>query len=91
MRPSPAELMRLWPISTRLNKPENDDALILESVELAVSDSWPLLRLGPRGPAYAFAATRLRDAIASMRSRTAMRCSRLNLPHAFATSTPMRS
>jgi len=37
MRPYPAELMRMWPISTRLNKPENDDASILEPVELAAS------------------------------------------------------
>src|SRR6516225_1506143 len=25
MRPFPAEPMRMWPISTRVNKPENDD------------------------------------------------------------------
>jgi putative SOS response-associated peptidase YedK len=25
MRPFPAELMRMWPISTRVNKPENAD------------------------------------------------------------------
>jgi hypothetical protein len=25
----------MWPISTRVNKPENDDASIIESVELA--------------------------------------------------------
>jgi putative SOS response-associated peptidase YedK len=35
MRPFPASLMRMWPISTRVNKPENDDASILEPVELA--------------------------------------------------------
>jgi putative SOS response-associated peptidase YedK len=35
MRPFPAELMRMWPISTRVNKPENDDAAIVEPVELA--------------------------------------------------------
>src|SRR5438552_3602 len=29
----PAELMRMWPISTRVNKPENDDASILEPIE----------------------------------------------------------
>jgi putative SOS response-associated peptidase YedK len=34
MRPSPAELMRTWPISTRVNKPENDDPSIVEPVEL---------------------------------------------------------
>jgi putative SOS response-associated peptidase YedK len=26
MRAFPADLMRMWPISTRVNKPENDDA-----------------------------------------------------------------
>jgi hypothetical protein len=25
--------MRMWPISTRVNKPENDDATILDPVE----------------------------------------------------------
>jgi len=29
-----AELMRMSPISTRVNKPENDDAAILQPVEL---------------------------------------------------------
>ena len=32
----PAGLMRMWPISTRVNKPENDDPSIVEPVELAV-------------------------------------------------------
>ncbi len=31
--PYPAELMRMWPISTRVNKPENDDASIVEPIE----------------------------------------------------------
>jgi putative SOS response-associated peptidase YedK len=31
----PARLMRMWPISTRVNKPENDDPSIVEPVELA--------------------------------------------------------
>jgi putative SOS response-associated peptidase YedK len=35
MRPFPAELMRMWPISTRVNKPENDDPSIVEPIELA--------------------------------------------------------
>jgi putative SOS response-associated peptidase YedK len=35
MRAFPAELMRMWPISTRVNKPENDDASIVEPVEPA--------------------------------------------------------
>jgi len=30
LRPFPAEPMRMWPISTRVNKPENDDPSILE-------------------------------------------------------------
>ncbi len=34
MRPYPAELMRMCPISTRMNKPENDDERIVEPVEL---------------------------------------------------------
>jgi putative SOS response-associated peptidase YedK len=34
MRPYAADLMRMWPISTRVNKPENDDPSILEPVEL---------------------------------------------------------
>src|ERR1700722_8167985 len=35
MRPFPASPMRMWPISTRVNKPENDEPSILEAVELA--------------------------------------------------------
>jgi putative SOS response-associated peptidase YedK len=35
MRQFPADLMRMWPISTRVNKPENDDPSILESIELS--------------------------------------------------------
>ena len=35
MRPFPAHLMRMWPISTRVNKPENDDPSIIEPIELA--------------------------------------------------------
>jgi putative SOS response-associated peptidase YedK len=31
--PFPSELMTMWPISRRVNKPENDDATILERVE----------------------------------------------------------
>jgi putative SOS response-associated peptidase YedK len=30
LRPFPAVPMRMWPISTRVNKPENDEASILE-------------------------------------------------------------
>lgn len=35
LRPFPAELMRIWPISTRVNKPENDDPSVVEPIELA--------------------------------------------------------
>jgi putative SOS response-associated peptidase YedK len=35
MRPFPAEPMRMWPISTRVNKPENDEPSIVEPVEPA--------------------------------------------------------
>ncbi len=35
MRPFPADRLRMWPISTRVNKPENDDPSILEAVDLA--------------------------------------------------------
>jgi putative SOS response-associated peptidase YedK len=34
MRPFPASLMRMWLISTRVNKPENDNPSIVEPVEL---------------------------------------------------------
>ena len=37
MRPFPAEPMRMWPISTRVNKPENDDPSIVEPIELTTS------------------------------------------------------
>jgi putative SOS response-associated peptidase YedK len=32
MRPFPADPMRMWPISTRVNKPENDDPSIAEPI-----------------------------------------------------------
>jgi putative SOS response-associated peptidase YedK len=35
MRPFPLHLMRLWPISTQVNKPENHDPSIVEPVKLA--------------------------------------------------------
>ena len=34
MRPFPAGLMRVWPISTRVNKPANDDPSVVEPVAL---------------------------------------------------------
>jgi putative SOS response-associated peptidase YedK len=35
LRPFPADLMCIWPISTRVNKPENDDPSIIEPLELS--------------------------------------------------------
>jgi putative SOS response-associated peptidase YedK len=35
MRPFPANMMRMWPITTRVNKPENDDPSIIEPLEVA--------------------------------------------------------
>jgi len=32
LRPFPAEPMRMWPISTRVNKPENDEPCLLDPV-----------------------------------------------------------
>jgi putative SOS response-associated peptidase YedK len=37
MRPFPARPMRMWPISTRVNKPENDDPSIIEPMATAVA------------------------------------------------------
>jgi putative SOS response-associated peptidase YedK len=37
MRPFPSDPMRMWPISTRVNKPEKDDASIVEPVQLTNS------------------------------------------------------
>jgi putative SOS response-associated peptidase YedK len=31
----PVGLMRMWPISTHVNKPENDDPSIIDPIELA--------------------------------------------------------
>jgi putative SOS response-associated peptidase YedK len=36
MRPFAAAAMRMWPISTRVNKPENDDPSIVEAIRLSV-------------------------------------------------------
>ena len=35
--PFPAEPMRMWPICTRVNKPENDDPSIVEPIGFATS------------------------------------------------------
>jgi len=37
LQPFPAGPMRMWPISTRVNKPDNDDPSILERIKLAAS------------------------------------------------------
>jgi putative SOS response-associated peptidase YedK len=37
MRPFPAEPIRMWPISIRVNKPENDDPSIVEPIELTAA------------------------------------------------------
>jgi putative SOS response-associated peptidase YedK len=37
MRPYPAERMRMWPISTRVNKPESDDPSIPEPIKLSAA------------------------------------------------------
>ena len=37
LQPFPAGPMRMWPISTRVNKPYNDDPSILERIKLAAS------------------------------------------------------
>jgi putative SOS response-associated peptidase YedK len=37
LRPYPAAPMRMWPISTWVNKPENDDPSILQPIELSVA------------------------------------------------------
>ena len=33
LRPFPAELMRMWPVSTRVNSPQNDDASLLDPLD----------------------------------------------------------
>src|SRR5262249_29009535 len=35
MKPFPSEPMRMWPIWTRVNKPENDDPSIVDPIQLA--------------------------------------------------------
>ena len=37
MRPFPAKPMRMWPISTRVNKPENDDPSLVEPIEVSAA------------------------------------------------------
>jgi hypothetical protein len=40
MRSFPAGLMRMRPISTRINKPENNDPSIVEPIELSTDAAW---------------------------------------------------
>jgi putative SOS response-associated peptidase YedK len=37
MRPFPAEPRRMWPISTKVNKPKNDDPSVIEPNELTAA------------------------------------------------------
>jgi putative SOS response-associated peptidase YedK len=37
MQVFPAGPMRMWPISTRVNKPENDDPSIVEPIKLSAA------------------------------------------------------
>jgi putative SOS response-associated peptidase YedK len=37
LRPFPSELMRMWPISTRVNEPENDEPSILDPITTMVA------------------------------------------------------
>jgi putative SOS response-associated peptidase YedK len=42
LKPFPAERMKMWPISPRVNSPDNDDEEILKPIEP--------LKFGPRTP-----------------------------------------
>jgi putative SOS response-associated peptidase YedK len=57
MRPFPAEPMRMWPISTRVNKPENDDPSIVEPIELAAATLSMADDIGANAP------TEMREAV----------------------------
>jgi SOS response associated peptidase (SRAP) len=48
-RPFPADLMRIWPISMRVNKPENDGPPIVEPIELATNVAKAASCLAPLG------------------------------------------
>ena len=41
LRPFPSDDMRVWPISTRVNKPENDHPSILDPIELGAAGIEP--------------------------------------------------
>ncbi len=49
----PAELMRIWPISTRVNKAENDCPSIVEPIELASGDGASEVRFPPKRTTFA--------------------------------------
>jgi putative SOS response-associated peptidase YedK len=36
MQPFSAEKMRMWPVSTRVNKPQNDDRTLVEELGILV-------------------------------------------------------
>jgi putative SOS response-associated peptidase YedK len=36
LRPFPSEFLKMWPISTRVNSPINDDEDLLDEIELPV-------------------------------------------------------
>lgn len=40
LKPFPAEPMRLWPVSTRVNSPKNDDPGLIEPT-LEADATWP--------------------------------------------------
>ena len=46
MQPFPSELMRMWQISTRVNKPEDYDPSIVEPIELRPDATWAVLANG---------------------------------------------
>jgi putative SOS response-associated peptidase YedK len=35
LRPFPSDLIAIWPISTRVNSPSNDDAELLDEIEFS--------------------------------------------------------
>jgi putative SOS response-associated peptidase YedK len=38
LKPFPSELLKMWPISTRVNSPMNDDEHLLEEIELTKTE-----------------------------------------------------
>ena len=69
MRPFPAGLMRMWPISTRVNKPENDDRSIVEPIEVAAGIAQKSAALGHyAGERVAAATIAIRNILFILRS-----------------------